>query len=109
MSNSFATSWTVDHQAPLSMEFSKNTGVGSQSLLQGIFLTQGSNLSLLHCRQILYHLSHKGGPDNRITSLRTNPLSSGKTNSTQGMGSKEAPSDFRIRDGSRDKMTFGSS
>ena len=30
------------------------------SLLQGIFLTQGSNLSLLHCRQILYHLRHQG-------------------------------------------------
>ena len=41
-------------QAPLSMEFStKNTGVGCHSLLQGIFLTQGSNpylLSLLHCQ-----------------------------------------------------------
>ena len=36
----------------------KNTGVGCHSLLQGIFLTQGSNLGLLHCRQILYHLSH---------------------------------------------------
>ena len=34
------------------------TGVGSQSLLQGVFPTQGSNQSLLHCRQILYHLSH---------------------------------------------------
>ena len=33
----------------------KNTGMGSHSLLQGIFLTQGSNLGLLHCRQILYH------------------------------------------------------
>ena len=32
---------------------------GSHSLLQGIFLTQGSNLGLLHCRQILYHLSHQ--------------------------------------------------
>ena len=31
----------------------KNTGVGGHSLLQGIFLTQGSNLGLLHCRQIL--------------------------------------------------------
>ena len=31
----------------------KNTGMGSHSLLQGIFLTQGSNLGLLHCRQIL--------------------------------------------------------
>ena len=35
----------------------KNTGVGCHSLLQGIFLTQGSNPSLPHCRQILYHLS----------------------------------------------------
>ena len=32
------------------------------SLLQGIFLTQGSNLGLPHCKQILYHLSHKGSP-----------------------------------------------
>ena len=38
----------------------KNTGVGSHSFLQGIFPTQGSNLGLLHCRQILYHLSHQG-------------------------------------------------
>ena len=32
------------------------------SLLQGIFLTQGLNLGLLHCRQILYCLSHQGSP-----------------------------------------------
>ena len=32
----------------------KNTGVGSHVLLQGIFLIQGSNPGLLHCRQILY-------------------------------------------------------
>ena len=38
----------------------KNTGVGSHSLLQGIFQIQGSNPSLLHCRQILYQLSHQG-------------------------------------------------
>ena len=37
----------------------KNTGVGCHFLLQGIFLTQGSNLYLLHCRQILYCLSHQ--------------------------------------------------
>ena len=36
----------------------KNTGVGSHSLLQGIFLTQGLNPGLLHRRQILYHLSY---------------------------------------------------
>ena len=40
----------------------KNTGVGSLSLLQGIFPTQGSNPGLPHCRQILYQLSHKGSP-----------------------------------------------
>ena len=34
--------------------------VGSHSLLQGIFLTQGLNSDLLHCRQILDHLSHQG-------------------------------------------------
>ena len=32
----------------------------SRFLLQGIFSTQGSNPGLLHCRQILYHLSHQG-------------------------------------------------
>ena len=37
--------------------------MGSHSLLQGIFWTQGLNLSLLHCRQILYHLSHQGSPN----------------------------------------------
>ena len=40
----------------------KNTGVGYRFLLQGIFLTQGSNPSLLHCRQTLYCLSHQGTP-----------------------------------------------
>ena len=40
----------------------KNTGVGSHSLLQGIFPTQGSNVGPLHCRQILYHLSHQESP-----------------------------------------------
>ena len=40
----------------------KNTGVGSHSVLKGIFLTQGLNLDLLCCRQILYHLSHQGSP-----------------------------------------------
>ena len=40
----------------------KNTGVGYCFLLQGIFLTQGLNLGLLHCRQSLYCLSHQGSP-----------------------------------------------
>ena len=38
----------------------QNTGVGSLSLLQGIFPTQGLNPSLLHCRWVLYQLSRKG-------------------------------------------------
>ena len=37
----------------------QDTGVGSQSLLQGIFLTLASNPGLPHCWQILYHLSHQ--------------------------------------------------
>ena len=40
----------------------QNTGVGSLSLLQGIFLTQEWNRGLLHYRQILYQLSYKGSP-----------------------------------------------
>ena len=40
----------------------QNTTVGSRSLLQGIFLTQGSNPGLPHCRRNLYQLSHQGRP-----------------------------------------------
>ena len=38
----------------------KNPGVGCRFIVQGTFLTQGSNLGLLHCRQFLYRLSHQG-------------------------------------------------
>ena len=38
----------------------KNTGIGCHALLQGIFPTQKSNPGLLHCRRVLYHLSHQG-------------------------------------------------
>ena len=40
----------------------QNTGVGSLSLLQGIFSMRGSNPGLPHCRQILNQLSHQGSP-----------------------------------------------
>ena len=40
----------------------KNTGVGCHVLLQGIFPTQVPNPGLLHCKWILYHLSHQGRP-----------------------------------------------
>ena len=52
----------------------QNTGVGSLSFLQGIFPTQGLNPGLLHCRQILYQLSHKGSP--RILEWVAYPFSS---------------------------------
>ena len=42
----------------------QNTGVGSLSLLQGIFPTQESNRGLLQCRQILYQLSYQGSLHN---------------------------------------------
>ena len=47
----------------------QNTGVGSLSLLQGIFPTQGSNPGLLHCRRILYQLSHKGNPCQTVSNI----------------------------------------
>ena len=53
-----AAPWTIQ-----SVESSsRNTGVGSLSLLQGIFPTQELSWSLLHCRWILYQLSHQGSP-----------------------------------------------
>ena len=42
----------------------KNTGMGSLSFLQQIFLTQELNWGLLHCRQILYHLSYEESLEN---------------------------------------------
>ena len=45
----------------------KNTGVGTLSLLKGIFLTQKSNQGLLHCRWILYHLSYQESPKSLIS------------------------------------------
>ena len=55
----------------------QNSGVGSLSLLQGIFPTQGSDPGLLHCRQILYQLRHKRSP--RILAWIAYPFSSGSS------------------------------
>ena len=55
----------------------QNTGMGSHSLLQGIFPTQGSNLSLPHCRQILNQPSHTGSP--RILEWVAYPFCSGSS------------------------------
>ena len=59
----FVSPWTVGARllCPWNSP-GKNTGVGCHSLLQGIFPALGSNLGLLHCRQILYCLSHQGRP-----------------------------------------------
>ena len=60
--NLTVNTWTVACQAPPSMGFSRNTGVGGHSLLQRIFPTRGSNPGLLQCSQIWYCLSHQGNP-----------------------------------------------
>ena len=60
----FVNPWTVTHQTPLSMEFF------SQEYWNGLPLppirdlpNPGLNLGLLHCRQVLYHLSYQGSPE----------------------------------------------
>ena len=102
--------WTAAHQAPLSFTISwsllklmsidsvparllcpwnspgKNTGVGSHSLLQRIFLTQGSNPGILHCRWILYHLSHQGSPP-RATRCKAPDWTLGELSSSLQTGS----------------------
>ena len=61
----FATPWTVACQDPPSTEFSRQEyWSGLPFLLQGIFLTQGLNLGLLHCRQMLYRLN-QGSPSGK--------------------------------------------
>ena len=66
----FVTPWTVAHQAPPSMEFSRQEyWSGLPFLLQGIFPTRVSNPGLLNCGQTLYRLSHQGIPmDTRVGS-----------------------------------------
>ena len=90
------------YQAPLSMGFSRQEyWVGTHSLLQGIFPTQGSNTGLPHSRQILSHLSHHGSRSHLSTEIErkmwycsSNPMSHPRP--------KEKPQ----KDGSRGKITF---
>ena len=56
----------------------QNTRMGSLSLLQGIFPTQGSDPGLPHCRWILYQLRHQGSP--RILEWVPYPFSRGSPN-----------------------------
>ena len=63
MSNSFVTPWTVAYPTPLFMEFSrKYWRVGCHFLLQGIFLTQGLNICLLHWQADSLPMSHQRSP-----------------------------------------------
>ena len=59
----FVTPWNSPGQ---------NTGVGSHSLLQGIFQTQGLNPGLSHCRWILYKLSHKKSSESYNSQFKCN-------------------------------------
>ena len=64
------TLWTVAHQAPLSMVFSRQEyWSGLHALLQGIFPTEGSNLCFLHSRWILYHWATRKTLGNNILKL----------------------------------------
>ena len=76
----FATPWTVAHQAPPSMKFSRQeywSGLPFPS--HGIFLAHGSNPGLLHCRQILYCLSHRGSFTGHIYNVVTQGQKSRKS------------------------------
>ena len=71
VSRLFATPWTIQSRnSP-----GQNTEVGSRSLLQWLFPTQGSNPGLPHCRWIFYQLSHQGSP--RILECVANAFSRG--------------------------------
>ena len=78
------------------MEFpGKNTGVGCHFLLQGIFLTQGSNLSLLHWQAVFLFfffflpLSHQGSPETSLA-LQVDSLSPEKPHLGAGLQHKQA-------------------
>ena len=62
----------------------QNTGMCRLSLLWRIFPTQGWKPGLPHCRQILYHLSHRGSP--RILERVAYPFSSGSYQPRNGTG-----------------------
>ena len=57
----FATPWAIALLHPWNFP-GKSTGMGCHFFFQGILLTQGLNPGLLHCRQMLYCLSHQGSP-----------------------------------------------
>ena len=78
VSNSLQPPWTVARLLCPGGSPGQRTGVGSHSIIQGIFPTQGSNPGLLCCRRTLYQLSHKGSP--RILEWVAYPFSMGSPN-----------------------------
>ena len=70
----------------------QNTGVGSLSLLQGIFPTQGLNPGLPRYRQIIYHLSHQGSP--RTLQWVAYPFSGGSSQSRNQTGVSSIADEF---------------
>ena len=74
----------------------QNPGVGSLSLLQGIFLSQRSNPGLLYCWWILYQLSHKGSP--RILEWVAYPFSSGSSRPRNWTGAGRFFTNWVIRE-----------
>ena len=69
--------------------------MGCHFLLQGIFLTQGLNPGLLHCRQILYQLSSEGSP--KIIRSR-GEMAEGWTQESDNHRLNPIPSPFRLSD-----------
>ena len=69
----FVTPWTTARQAPLSVEFFRPRILEwvAISISRGIFPTQRLNPGLPHCRQILYRLSHQGGPTAHLKIILT--------------------------------------
>ena len=76
VTHSYLTLWPHGLYSPWNSP-GQNTRVGSLSCLQGNFPTKGLNPDLLHCRWILYQLSHKGSP--RILEWVAYPFSSGSS------------------------------
>ena len=80
----FVSPWTSPWSSP-----GHNTGVGRLSVLQGIFPTEKSNPGLLHCRWIVYQLSHQGSP----WMWKTCPYCS---QGTVGLGYCDCPRSFTL-------------
>ena len=81
--------------------------MGSHSQLQGIFLTQGSNPSLLHCRQVFYCLRHQEG-GNLPKDARATGGSLGKMLRGQRKNKIKALNKLEeLREGSGPKMPWG--